>query len=42
MSVDKCACCGAPVPEGEQVCRECVVESEKGYIYVETERDRYS
>lgn len=42
MSEDKCVCCGNPIPEGEQVCRGCVEESERGFIYVETERDRYS
>ena len=42
MSEDKCVCCGVTIPEGEQVCRGCVEESERGFIYVETERDRYS
>lgn len=42
MSEEKCVCCGAPVPEGEQVCRGCAYESERGAIYVEATEDRYS
>ena len=42
MSEERCVCCGNPVLEGEQVCRRCIKESEKGFIYVDYERDRYS
>lgn len=42
MNEEKCVCCGAPVPEGNQVCSECIAESERGFIYVESDRDRYS
>ena len=27
--VDRCVCCGAPVPEGTQVCNECLKQAEE-------------
>lgn len=27
MEVDKCICCGEPVPEGLQICPQCMEES---------------
>ena len=43
MSEERCAICNAPIPEGNQVCRECLKESEKGFIYIdEDEGNRYS
>ena len=35
MSEERCACCGRVIPEGQQVCNDCIKESEKGFIYVE-------
>lgn len=34
MNVDQCACCGAAIPEGRQVCKTCAVTVDKQHLYI--------
>ena len=34
MNVDQCACCGAAIPEGRQVCKTCAVTVDKHHRYI--------
>ena len=44
MGEERCVCCGAPIPEGIQVCRDCQLKSlDYGFYigYAEIEKLRY-